>query len=67
LQRLLDDAELRDDAGHRARDVVAEGQGATQRNFDLLMPLIDAANGRLPASGLGPTMPPAMSDLDLNA
>jgi 3-deoxy-D-manno-octulosonic-acid transferase len=67
LQRLLDDAALRVDAGRRARDVIAEGQGATQRNFELLMPLIDAANGRLPASGLGPTMPPAMSDLDLNA
>ncbi len=67
LLRLLGDAALRDDAGRRARDVVAKGQGATQRNFDLLMPVIDAANGRLPASGLGPTMPPAMSDLDLNA
>ena len=67
LRRLLDDAVLREVAGSRARDVVAKGQGATQRNFDLLMPLIDAANGRLPASGLGPTMPPAMSDLDLNA
>ena len=67
LQRLLDEAALRDDAGRRARDVVVQGRGATQRNFDLLMPLVDAANGRLPASGLGPTMPPAMSDLDLNA
>ncbi|NIW24548.1 MAG: hypothetical protein GWN29_08265, partial [Gammaproteobacteria bacterium] len=67
LQRLLDDAALRDDAGRRARDVIAKEQGATQRNFDLLMPLIDAANGRLPASDLGPTMPPAMSDADLNA
>lgn len=67
LEQLIDEAALRIDAGRRARDVVAAGQGATQRNFDLLMPLIDAANGRLPASGLGPTMPPAMSDLDLNA
>lgn len=67
LQRLLDDAALRGDAGRRARDVIVERQGATQKNFDLLMPLIDVANGRLPASGLGPTMPPAMSGLDLNS
>lgn len=67
LQRLLDDPALRAEAGSRARDVVAQRQGATQRNFDLLIPLIDAANGRLPASSVGPTMPPAMSDLDLNA
>jgi len=67
LRRLLGDAALRSEAGRRARDVIAAGRGATQKNFDLLMPLIDAANGRLPASGLGPTMPPAMSDLDLNA
>jgi len=67
FQRLLDEPALRADAGNRARDVVAEKQGATQRNFELLMPLIDAVNGRLPASGLGPTMPPAVSDLDLNS
>ncbi len=67
LQRLLDDPTLRAGAGSRARDVIAQRKGATQRNFDLLLPLIDAANGRLPASAVGPTMPPAMSDLDLNA
>ena len=67
LRRLLTEPELRRSAGRSAREVIVEGRGATQRNFDLLMPLIAAADGRLPASGLGPTMPPAVSDLDLNA
>lgn len=64
LRRLLDDESLRHASGRRAAEVILAGQGATQKNFELLMPLIAAAGLRLPASELSPTMPPALSDVD---
>ena len=64
LRRLLDDKSLRHASGRRAAEVIIAGQGATQKNFELLMPLIDAAGLRLPASGLSPTMPPALNDAE---
>lgn len=64
LRRLLDDESLRNSSGQRAAEVISAGQGATQKNFELLMPLIDAAGLRLPASSLSPTMPPALNDAE---
>lgn len=64
LGSLVDDEALRHASGRRAAQVIVAGQGATRRNFELLMPLIRAADPRLPAPGLGPTMPPALSDVE---
>ena len=64
LGRLVDDETLRRASGRRAANVIVAGQGATRRNFELLMPLIRAAGPRLPVSGLSPTMPPALSDAE---
>ena len=65
LRDLLLDAQLRQAAGRRAREVILKRQGATSQNFELLYPLINAVNRRLPASSLSATMPPAMTDVDL--
>jgi hypothetical protein len=65
LLELLGDAQLRQAAGRRAREVILKRQGATEQNFELLLPLINAVNRRLPASSLSATMPPAISDVDL--
>ena len=40
LQALAGDPERRTAMGDRARAVVLQGQGATQRNYELLMPLV---------------------------
>ena len=42
LGKLVESAELRDAMGQRARQVVIDGQGASLRNFELLLPLIDS-------------------------
>jgi 3-deoxy-D-manno-octulosonic-acid transferase len=64
LRRLLDDEALRHASGRRAVEVIRAGRGATRRNFELLLPIIDAAGLRLPGSELSPTMPPALGDRD---
>ena len=50
--------------GARAREVVLRGQGATLRNYELLMPLLCSGGERLPASAFDRTMPPTLSDPD---
>jgi 3-deoxy-D-manno-octulosonic-acid transferase len=47
LERLCGDAELRRVLGARAQAVVREGQGATQRNYELLARLLAQARERL--------------------
>jgi 3-deoxy-D-manno-octulosonic-acid transferase len=61
---LVGDHERRREMGHRAKNVVLGGQGATLRNYELLAPLLVAEDGRLPVPCLDSTMPPAVSDTD---
>lgn len=65
LRLLIDDEKLRGACGHRARQVILEGQGATRRNFELLAPLLERAALCLPVPGVRRTMPPAIRDADL--
>lgn len=64
LRRLVEDESERRASGRRAAAVIRAGQGATRRNFELLLPWADAAGPRLQATGLSPTMPRALSDVD---
>ena len=64
LTSLVGNRQRRREVGGRARDVVLRGQGATQRNYRLLVPLLGAGGERLPASAFERTMPPAVSDTD---
>ena len=64
LGRLLDSEEERRRMGARARDVILSHQGATNRNYALLLPLLKTEGRRLPASDFDRTMPRAASDLD---
>ena len=45
LNRLVASSEARQDMGQRARQVVLDGRGASGRNFELLLPLLEAASG----------------------
>lgn len=64
LVSLVADPRRRREMGNRAREVILGGQGATQRNYELLAPLLTFNGDRLPAPGLDSTMPPAVSDTD---
>ncbi len=64
LIALAGNHERRQDLGGRAHDVVLRSQGATQRNYELLIPLLHSGGERLPASPFESTMPPAVGDTD---
>ena len=64
LMSLVGNRQRRREVGGRARDVVLRGQGATQRNYELLVPLLGSDGERLPASAFERTMPPAVSETD---
>ena len=64
LISLVGNRQRRQEVGGRAREVVLRGQGATQRNYELLVPLLRSDGGGLPASTFERTMPPAVSDTD---
>jgi len=64
MASLVGDPQERRALGARARNVVLEGQGATRRNYELLVPLLAAGAGRLPASASDSTMPPAVDEPD---
>ncbi len=64
LTALVGSRERRQELGGRARDVVLRGQGATQRNYELLVPLLRSGGERLPAPAFERTMPPAIGDTD---
>jgi 3-deoxy-D-manno-octulosonic-acid transferase len=65
LERLFEDAALRVRSGQRAREIIESRRGATRKNFELLLPLLDAgAPLRLRDLGRNSTMPPTLSDLD---
>src|SRR5690606_37168769 len=64
LGELVRDAAERRRMGEKARDVVLRGQGATRRNYLLLLALLEGAGERLPAYGFDRTMPRAAGDLD---
>ena len=57
LPALVDDAEARRKMGGRAREVILGRQGATERNYALIKPLLEAQSARLRAPGFDPTMP----------
>ena len=48
LARLVTSTQARQDMGRRARQVVLDGRGASERNFELLLPLLEAAAGCSP-------------------
>jgi len=64
LTSLVANRERRQEMGSRAREVVLRGQGATLRNYELLIPLLYSGGERLPASAFERTMPPTLSDPD---
>ena len=64
LTSLVVNRERRLELGARAREVVLRGQGATLRNYELLISLLCSGRGRLPASAFDRTMPPTLSDQD---
>ena len=64
LQALAGDPERRTTMGDRARAVVLQGQGATQRNYELLMPLVLQDRESLLVQPIESTMPPAVGDTD---
>jgi len=62
LERLARDATARHALGERARQVILGGQGATQRNYELIGRLLDHKASRLQPKAQPRTMPPATSD-----
>jgi 3-deoxy-D-manno-octulosonic-acid transferase len=62
LERLARDATARHALGERARQVILGGQGATQRNYELIGRLLDRKASRLQPKAQPRTMPPASSD-----
>ena len=46
LEGLLSDGEIRRRMGHRAREAILRRQGATERNYDLLAPSLEALRER---------------------
>jgi 3-deoxy-D-manno-octulosonic-acid transferase len=64
LLLLLEDDDRRRECGRRARRLILDSQGATRRNFELLMPLVERVR-RLRVASVGRTMPPALGDADL--
>ena len=63
LSNLVVDEDARHAMGARAREVILGNQGATRRNYALLLPLLQRETERLPASSFD-TMPRAASDPD---
>ncbi len=64
LDELAQDPERRVAIGSRARAVVLQGQGATQRNYELLVPLVLQNRESLLVQPFESTMPPAVGDTD---
>lgn len=62
LAPLCDDAALRTAMGERARQVILDGQGATERNFELIGAVLRRSAARLQPTAQARTMPPASSD-----
>jgi 3-deoxy-D-manno-octulosonic-acid transferase len=62
LHRLIGDPGARTALGARARTVILNGQGATQRNYELICGLLSRASSRLQPKAQPRTMPPATSD-----
>jgi 3-deoxy-D-manno-octulosonic-acid transferase len=65
LLGLVANGAQRRELGARARNVVRKGQGATARNFELVVRLLEAHRERLPAPDLSRKMPRAHSDSSL--
>lgn len=61
---LVGDLEKRRRLGERGKRVVLQGQGATKRNYDLLLRVIGDERGRLQAPAFERTMPRASGHLD---
>ena len=51
LERLLSEAEWRNELGHRARELIIKNQGAAERTMKLLAPLFSADHSENPRSG----------------
>ncbi|MGI9259744.1 MAG: 3-deoxy-D-manno-octulosonic acid transferase [Gammaproteobacteria bacterium] len=64
LTELAGDPERRAAIGDRAKAVVLQGQGATQRNYELLKPLVLQDRESLLVQPFESTMPPAVGDTD---
>jgi 3-deoxy-D-manno-octulosonic-acid transferase len=64
VARLVADRDLRRDLGMRAQRVVREGQGATSRNYDLIVDLMGAQAQRLQALSFARKMPRPACDSD---
>jgi 3-deoxy-D-manno-octulosonic-acid transferase len=64
LERLVADPARRAALGQRARQVVLHGRGATERNYALLLPLLESAEGCLQGPPVERTMPRASGKLD---
>lgn len=64
LADLVGDSEKRRRLGERGKRVVLQGQGATKRNYDLLLRAIGDQRERLQAPAFERTMPRASGDLD---
>jgi 3-deoxy-D-manno-octulosonic-acid transferase len=64
LEHLLSDQDARRRMGDRARKVVLSGQGASQRNYELITPLLRVPGECLRVSPIKRTMPRAASDAD---
>ena len=59
LLRLIEDESGRRRMGTKAKDAILSRQGATQRNYALLQPLLGSGTERRSGSGFGPTAPQA--------
>jgi 3-deoxy-D-manno-octulosonic-acid transferase len=64
VARLVADRDLRRDLGMRAQRVVRDGQGATSRNYDLIVDLMGAQAQRLQALSFARKMPRPACDSD---
>lgn len=65
LARLVVSSSERVELGRRAREVVLCGQGATERNYDLIAALLASQPVRLQRQALNRTMPQAANDADI--
>lgn len=65
LRRWLIDADTRAAVGARGKRVIERGQGATERNFELLLKLPRLAGARLQGAADPSTMPPAAGDSEI--
>jgi 3-deoxy-D-manno-octulosonic-acid transferase len=65
LGNLVRDRAFRVRSGQLARQVIDSRRGATQKNFELLLPILDASfSPRLRDGDRNSTMPPTLGDLD---